>query len=128
MSFSYDVTQPIGQVRFLIGDTDTAIVANQLFTDEELTAILNLLNGSLYQTAAACCENLARKYAAANNQVKIGDFQYSSESAASHYLDLATRFREVEENLPAFAVAEENLSGFNELAIIRNYVLRTDGY
>ncbi len=125
MSFSYDIGNPVGQVRFLLGDTNGAA---PLFSDEEITGMLTLLQGSIYQVAAACCERLARGFASANNQVKIGDFGYQSESSAQHYLDLAERFREVEENIPAFAVAEENLSGFNELAIIRNWVLRTEGF
>jgi hypothetical protein len=126
MAFTYDIATPVGQVRFLIGDTDTTTPANQLFTDEEITAMLGLLGGSIYQVAAACCEQLARRYASLSSSVKIGDYQFSGESAAKNYLDMAARFRDVEDNMPAFAIAEENLSGFNELILIRNYVLRTE--
>jgi hypothetical protein len=34
----------------------------------------------------------------------------------------------MEDEYPAFAVAEENLSSFNELTIIRNFVLRNEGF
>jgi hypothetical protein len=40
---------------------------------------------------------------------------------------MAARFRELDENTPAFGVAEENVSQFNELDIIKNYIQRTEG-
>lgn len=125
MSFTYDSATQVGQVRFLIGDTNEAA---PLFTDEEINALLGRFSGSLYQTAAACCENLARRYTITSSMVKMGDYQYSSGDLSKTYLDMAARFREVEDNIPVFDVAEENLSGFSELAIIRNYVLRTEGF
>lgn len=124
MAFTYDLATDTGKLRFLLGDT---VQATALFQDEELAMLLALYSNSLYLSAAACCESLARRAATNANAVKIGDYQYSSESAAKHYLELAQRFRDAENDIPVFDVAEENLSGFNELAIIRNWVLRTDG-
>ena len=39
---------------------------------------------------------------------------------------MAQRCRDAGNNLPAWGIIEENLCGFNEMVIIRNWVLRTE--
>lgn len=126
MSFSYDITRmgAIDQVRFLIDDTQSS---GHKFEDEEIQFFLNLYNGSIFYAGAACLEKLATKFASQSQAVKIGDYQYSASTGAQQYRDMAQRLRDMEDNYPAFGIAEEDLSGFNELTIIRNYVLRTEG-
>jgi hypothetical protein len=141
--FSYDVTQPIGLIRLMLGDTDQTKVN---FQDEELNALLNLVTsqvsgptvpfgsgGSLTNdvvcfTCAAALESLAAKIAASANgrTYQLGDFRITGKDQVTSLQEQATRWRAAVENAPAWAIVEENNSGFNELTIIRNWVLRTE--
>lgn len=124
MAFTYDITTAIGQVRFLIDD---AVDAGHKFEDEEIQAFLDIYNSSIFYAAAACLDRLATRYANSAQSVRIGDYQYSGSQAAQQYQTMAQKLRDQEDQYPAFAVAEEDLSVFNELEIIRNYILRTEG-
>ncbi len=107
-------------VRLLISDN----AMSPLFTEEELQAFLSLNEGSIALAAAQACEALARTYAKENEQ--IGDYKVDRSTAVESLLSLAKRYRESEYNRPAFAIAEDNVSTFAELEIIRNYILRTE--
>jgi hypothetical protein len=124
MSFTYDLTTDVGKVRFFINDQNEPAQ----FTDEEIQAMLDLNGGSLYLAAAMCLESLASKYAGSSTLVQIGDFETRKGDKSKQYLDAAQRMREVEDNIPSFAIAEQNLSSFNEIEIIRNWVFRTEGF
>lgn len=144
MSFSYDVTTTIGKMRLLIGDT---VQASANFQDEELQAILDTTqaifsgpqgavfgetqipeNELLFMACATALDGLATRVAASPNgqTVKIGDYSITGKDQVQKLQDMAQRFRDAIENMPAYGVIEENLSGFNELLIIRNWILRTE--
>lgn len=59
--------------------------------------------------------------------VKIGDYETAVDvgALAKSLLDQAEGYRTLVEETPAFAIAEENLSAFNELIIISNWIYRT---
>lgn len=141
--FSYDITQPVGKIRFLVGDT-TQSTAN--FQDEELNAILGLVNSQvsgptvpfgsggdltndvIFLTCAAVLDSLAAKIAASPNgrTYQLGDFRITGRDQVESLQEQADRWRKAVEEFPAWAVVEENLSAANELVIIRNWVLRTE--
>jgi hypothetical protein len=145
MSFTYDVTTTIGKMRLLLGDT---VQASANFQDEELQAILDttdfILSGPssasvfgsallpenevLFMACANAMDALAARVASsANGQtVKIGDYSITGKDQVQKLQDIAQRFRDAIENMPAWGVIEENLSGFNELLIMRNWILKTE--
>lgn len=123
MSFSLDITTDIGKIRYLIGDI-TSATAN--FQDETLSAFLTL-SGSVYLSCALALDSLAATAATNLNDIVLGSLKINETSKVQELRAQAQAFRELEYNTPQFDVAEENLSGFNELEIIRNNILRTQG-
>jgi hypothetical protein len=114
---------PVTAVRTLIGDTATA----KKFTDTEIQFFLDTADGSLFLSASMACDALASKVSSNLQEVRIGDFIDSSgRNQASALQSQAQRWRDLEYNTPAWAVVEEDLSDFNALIIIRNFVLRTN--
>ena len=59
MAFTYTNGTTSGQVRLLIGDTDTSDATKQIFTDAEINDFLSLGNSEVYPAAAAACRSLA---------------------------------------------------------------------
>jgi hypothetical protein len=131
MSFSADITTQVGRLRYLIGDLTSASAS---FSDEDLQGFLSLtaltsvdgMTQSLLLAAAFACDSMAAQAARVMEDIKLGDYQNSDNEKVTHLKSMADRFRDLEYNTPAFAVAEENLSAFNELDIIRNFILRTE--
>ena len=141
-TYSLPPTGIVGQMRLMIGDTNSS---SPNFQDEELQSIANVVSGmeSGWQTVAwgaipqtellllACAQAMdclaARLAASASGQtVKIGDYQYSGKDQIKAVQDMGQRFRDAVNNLPAWGIIEENTCGFNEMVIIRNWVLRTE--
>jgi hypothetical protein len=126
MSFTYDVTTDIGMVRLLIGDT----VEPAKFTDEELQAFLTLEGGAVYLAAADCMDTLGSQaaFSAASSftSVRIGDYSEgaSVSDQIKSYQAQADRFRQLDAETPAFAIAEENFSLFSYETLLRNAYLR----
>lgn len=140
MSFTYDPSTQTGLIRLMIGDT-TQASAN--FTDEEIQAVLNFstlqtsgpmvpfgagspANDVLCYTCANLLDSLASKKASKLNNIVLGSLKIDETSKVAALKDQAQRWRDAVENMPAWGVAEENLSTFNELQIIRNWVMRTE--
>lgn len=114
---------PVTAVRTLIGDTTVP----QNFTDVQIQFFLDTFGGSLFLAAAVALDSLAAKVGTNLKEVRIGDFlDQSGRNQVAAIQAQATAFRELEYNTPAWAVVEEDLSDFNALIIIRNYVLRTN--
>jgi hypothetical protein len=146
MAFTYDVTSNIGQMRLLIGDTTNLPTAPADFQDEELQAMLNLTagmiaapssffgGGSIPQSeilllaCAQAMESLAsRTSMGQTGQTKTqGNIKLVGKDQVAAMHAAAQRFRDAVNNLPAWGIIEENTCGFNELVIIRNWVLRTE--
>lgn len=140
MSFSYDLTTQVGQIRLMIGDTAQG-TAN--FSDEEVAATLNIAavqtggpaipfgtgipcNDALCYTCANLLDSLAARLSSRLNNVTLGSLKIDETSKVKAIMDQAQRWRDVVDNMPAWGIAEENLSGFSELQIIRNWVMRTE--
>lgn len=100
MAATYDLTTDIGKVRLLINDTD---VSNAHFTDEEITAFLDI-NSSINIAAALALESWAASLTESAEKESIGDYSYSKKSA-SNKLMLAKQLRENEANEPNFDTA-----------------------
>ena len=148
MSFSYDLTTTIGKMRLLLGDTVNNPPGLPNFQDEELQALLDTTdfilagpqgsvsfggqtipeNEILFMACANAMDSLATRVASSPNgqTIKIGDYSLTGKDQVASLQAIAQRFRDAIENMPAYGVIEENLSGFNELVIIRNWVLRTE--
>jgi hypothetical protein len=71
-----DYTQPAGQVRLLLSDVDEA---NEVYTDEEITAFLTIENGSVKRAAAQAIDTQATNEALAAKVLK--DHQVETDGA-----------------------------------------------
>jgi len=127
----------IGNLRVLINDMDS-----KEFTDAQLQSFFDVAatyesaaagtpiagNGSIFLAAAFATESLVVKYATIPiTEVSIGGFQTSVGRTQARFLEQqAERWRDLYYNTPAFAIIEENNCGFNELTIIRNWILRNE--
>lgn len=140
--FTYDVTTLIGKMRLMLGDTN-ADTAN--FQDEELQAFADVTaaqvqgpssffgGGNIPDTellllsCATACDALGTRFSATHGQtLTLGDFQVITKDQVTAMNQMAQRFRDAVYNLPAWGIIEENTCGFNEMVIIRNWVLRTE--
>lgn len=88
MPFTLDSTTDRGKVRLLIGDTDTASELNQIFTDAEIDAFLDLENSEVYPAAAAACQAIA----ASASRTKVAERAVGE--GAEHFRALAVQYRE----------------------------------
>jgi hypothetical protein len=148
MTFTYDLgLTTLGQMRFLLGDI-TVGTAN--FQDEELNMVLNLTvaqlagpagvsgevaygpslstNEVLFFACATAIDSLAARLASGTSgqTISIGDYKLTGKDQVGVLKEIAQRFRDTITNMPAWGFVEENSCGFNELTIIRNWVLRTE--
>jgi hypothetical protein len=142
MSFTYNVQSMTGMMRLLIGDTN---VNAPNFQDEELQSIANVISGMesgwstiasggipqnelLLLSCAQAMDSLAARVAAspAGQTIQMSDYKLTGKDQVQKLQDMAQRFRDAVNNLPAWGIVEENLCGFNEMVIIRNWVLRTE--
>jgi hypothetical protein len=144
MSFTYSLppTGVVDQMRLLIGDTNST---NPNFQDEELQCVANIVSGmeSGWQTVSdsaipqnellllACAtamDALASRTASrgSGQSVTLGTYKLVGKDQVKAIQDIAQRFRDAVNNLPAWGIIEENTCGFNEMVIIRNWVLRTE--
>jgi hypothetical protein len=146
MSFTYDLTTSVGQMRLLIGDTTNLPTVPADFQDEELAAILNVVTAMqagpnnffggvsvssteiLLLSCAQAMESLAsRTSMGQTGQTKTqGNIKLVGKDQVAAMQAAAQRFRDAVNTLPAWGIVEENTCGFNELVIIRNWVLRTE--
>ena len=107
MTIVYDITNNVGKVRLIIGDTSTT---NNVFTDDELTYFLNLYSSNINLAAADALEAWAAKYATNADSERIGDYSYS-QKIVDKMLNLAKSLRDKESMTPALDWAEMDLTG-----------------
>ena len=94
MSFTYDPTTDRGKVRLLLGDTDTATAANQIFSDAEIDAFLSIESGEVYAAAAAGCESLAAASTHSAIVIRAGRILHLDlGKVPEHYRTLAETYR-----------------------------------
>jgi hypothetical protein len=149
MTFTYDLgLTTLGKMRFLLGDIT---LAGANFQDEELNMVLNLTiaqmsgpigapnqvgyygpslmqNEVLFMACGTALDSLAARVASgtAGQTISIGDYKLTGKDQVTQIKALADGFRTAINEMPAWGYIEDNSSGFNELTIIRNWVLRTE--
>jgi hypothetical protein len=89
MAFTYDPTTDLGRVRLLIGDVT---VADPLFTDAELGAIMALAGMSVVGSAAVATQQLATRFSRYADK-QVGDLKIAYGQRAKNYLTMASTFR-----------------------------------
>ncbi len=85
MTFTYDPTDPVGQVRRLIGDRSEA---TQVFSDEEIEAELVSASTPL-RAAARLLLSIASDKAKCNNLFQIGDIKLDPSKKAEQLREIA---------------------------------------
>jgi hypothetical protein len=105
LSFSYDPTTPLGQVRLLCGDT-TATAPGPLFQDEDLNALLTIEQGLVRYAAAQALELIAAREVLVQKHIKLSDLETDGPSQAKELRALAKALRDSEEAMGAFDFAE----------------------
>lgn len=123
MPFTLDILTFVGQVRYLIGDKDSTA---PIYTDAEITGFGTMAGNSLYLACALALDGIAATAAQNLTDLQLGTLKIDETSKVEALRTQADRFRDLDNNTPAFAVIEENLCSFNELQIIRNFILRTE--
>lgn len=113
MTATYDLTDNIGKVRLLIGDTDVTPASDAHFTDEEISAFLTMADDSVNIAAAIALEAWASTLSSNAESERIGDYSYSKKEA-SNKLTLAERLRNNEANTPASDWSEMDLVNFED--------------
>ncbi len=121
MTITYDITTAVGKVRLAIGDT---VLADNKFTDEELTYFLSVNSSNTNMAGAAALEAWAASYGQNAASENLGDYAYT-QKIIENLLKLAERLREYETSLPAGAAAEVANTDFAARDIIHNRYLRT---
>ena len=108
MTVTYDITNAIGQIRLMIGDTNIVPPTNAIFTDEEITFFLTVNGGDLNLAAAMACTAWASKYGANADSERIGDYSYS-QSITDKLLKMAANFTALSASGVAFDIASMDL-------------------
>lgn len=118
----------VQKVRYLItGDPDSS-----LFTDEQIQLFLDqeASSSGIDQIRLAAADGLdllgAKSAQSSSTSLRLGDYAEGSKDQSKSFQDQAERMRDLVYNTPAFAIAEQNLSSFNALEIIRNFILRNE--
>ena len=85
MTFTYDLSTTIGQVRLMIGDTDSTDV---LLYNEEISAMLTTFNNAIALTSANCARAIGGKYTRKADK-QIGDLKIQYMNRSKAFFDLA---------------------------------------
>lgn len=93
MSVTYDVTNPVGQVRLLCFDTD---ITQALLQDEEYTALLGLNGSSIRLAAAQAVDILAANEAYVQKFLKTIDVSTDGSKTAGSLQAYAAELRRQE--------------------------------
>jgi hypothetical protein len=123
MSFSYDPTTAIGQIRLISFDSDATNVQLQ---DEDIAAFLSLENNSVRRAAAMVLDRLAVKYAMVQGAVKLLDLECDGTKVAQEFRAQAKDLRRQEEVLAQFDVAEMVLDEFTYRERVIDEALRNN--
>lgn len=91
MAFTHDPNTDEGKMRSLCNDTDST---NFVFSDAELTNILDLNSSDVWLATADCCRALAAKYAKEAFILGLGkqDIYLDRKGKADYYLKLAQTY------------------------------------
>ena len=89
MSYSYDIENSVGKVRFLTGDTDSTDV---LLTDEEIEYLLST-HTSISAASVQACYAISAKLSR-ESDLKVGDLSISKSQRSAAYAKLAKDLKE----------------------------------
>ena len=123
MSFSFDTSTNIGNVRVLIKDK---VEAGALLSDEDINVFLSLESNDIYSTAANCLKSIAASKALLAKRKKAGNYEEDLKGMAKECLAVAKTYEEKAINTPADAQAEEILTDPNYIQILNAKALRND--
>ena len=91
-TWTYDITDNIGKVRLLIGDTDIVPTTDAQFSDEEIQVFLTMASSVLLIAAAYALESWAATESAALDSEKVGDYAYTR-GAVNKKITLAKEYK-----------------------------------
>ena len=115
MAFTYDLATDVGKVRLLISDVDTAVAANQVFTDEEVETLLALEGDSVRLGAALALETIARNEVMVSKVIRVLDLQTDGASVAR---ELRLQAKELREQEAAAVEAADDSFGFDTADLV----------
>jgi len=115
-TWTYDVTNNIGKVRLLIGDTDITPTTDAQFSDEEIQVFLTMASNSILIAAAYALEAWASALTGSLTSEKIGDYAYTKKEAETK-ANLAKEYKKQESETPYLTWAEMDLSGVADTTI-----------
>jgi hypothetical protein len=116
MSFTYDLTTDAGKVRMLIGDTREESPNFPMFDDAEIAAFLTMEGESFKAAAALALETIAGQEALVHKKIKLlgGDIETDGPAVAESLRKTAAAWRAQEDSAPAFAIAEQAETVFQQ--------------
>jgi hypothetical protein len=124
MGFTYDLTNDLGRLRLLVGDTvlNAGIKPDQSnYSDEELQAFLDRAGGDLNVGAAELLETLARVWAL-EPDVKMGPIYERRSDIAKNLRTQATALRDkTGGDSTSFSVGFERDDGYAQAAENKEY-------
>lgn len=109
MAFTYDVTTDRGKVRLRIADTNTSDADQQIFTDAEIDAFLEM-EGTVRLAAAMALETIAANQVQVLKVIRILDLQTDGAAVARELRMQAQALREQD------AASAEDLDGLFDWA------------
>lgn len=102
MSFTYDPTTELGQVRQVIGDT---VEASQIFSDAEIQSAL-LFRGTVARASAQLLNAMANNVAWVLKDATVQEITTRGSQTSKALREAARQILEDESAAPAYAVAE----------------------
>jgi len=110
----------VQKVRYLIGDSDSAIITD----DDVISSFLTENDEDINLAAADLCGAIAADSVLLDKAIKIGSFDVDRKGLVNNYLKLAERLKIKAEQSPAFAIVEQTVTDFQYDQIIENKALR----
>lgn len=121
MSFTYDTDTDTGKVRLLIQDTTADGAA---FSDEEIAVFLDMECDVVRLAAAMALEALAADKAKVALRQKTLNFDKDTRGISKELREQAQSFRDSENSVPAYGVAEVNSGVLSAQEITHNQAIR----
>jgi len=115
-TWTYDITNNIGKLRLMIGDTDIVPTTDAQFNDEELTYFLTSNGNNLNLAAAAALEAWIGKLTRELSSEKIGDYSYTRKTI-ENMNKLRNEYKEKDETTPVQEISKWDLSGVEDTTI-----------
>jgi len=113
MTHTYLLSNQIGKIRLLIGDTDIVPITDAQFSDEEIQVFLDMALQSLLAAASYALESWASTLTAGLTSEKIGDYAYTQKNAENK-MALAKKYRDEDSMTPALGWGSFNFTDVEE--------------